>query len=368
MKVLFTLNSSNFGGMEKTVLDLVKGLPGVEKFVVCPEGDYFKQFKEFAHVYKFRPVKKLDLEYIKFLREVISKNQIEIIHANEPKVVFNSLLAAVGTSVKIKISHTHTPISMWQVSFLAKILNIFLNSFIVNLLSTYEIALTQTIKERKIKEGILPYKLKIIPNALDSLFIEEVDNYKPLEVDQKFIKSIFDKTNFNILFLSRLTKEKNQILLINTLFEFLKKYPKTILILAGKGSDYEILKKKVRDLNLVANVKFLTEVSERDKLNLYLNCDLFVFPSLAEGFGITLLEAMYSCYPVISSNLPVLKEVTKGKIMFFKSNNHKSLFSKLEEAQKATGNSAKLKENKKFILENYTINKYINNYLEVYHK
>ena len=71
MKILYTLNSSNFGGMEKTVLDLVKGLPGYVKFVVCPEGDYFNELKEYSNIYKFRPVKKLDLEYIKFLRKII---------------------------------------------------------------------------------------------------------------------------------------------------------------------------------------------------------------------------------------------------------------------------------------------------------
>jgi glycosyltransferase involved in cell wall biosynthesis len=366
MKILFTLNSSNFGGMEKTVLDLVKGLPGYVKFVVCPEGDYFNEFKEFSKVFKHRSIKKFDLAYIKFLRKIIIENNITVVHANEPKVVFNTLLACLFTPVKVKITHTHTPISMWRVPAISKFLNIILNSLIVNLFSTCEVALTSSIKSQKIKEGILPSKLKIIGNALDSKFIHEVDNYKSDKLDKMFISKTFSFEKFSFLFLSRFTKEKNQILLITAFYEFNKKFPQTELILAGKGEDLEILKKKVRDLNLVSQVKFVTEVGAREKLNLYLNCDCFVFPSLAEGFGITLIEAMYSCYPVISSNLTVLKEVSKNKLLYFKSNNAKSLYSKMCEAYNLNREDVRLAENKKLVLENYKIETYIENYLELY--
>lgn len=366
MKILYTLNSSNFGGMEKTVLDLVKGLPGYVKFVVCPEGDLFNDFKEFSTIYKFRPVKKFDFEYIKFLRKIIIDNDIKVVHANEPKIVFNTLLACLFTNVRIKISHTHTPISMWQVSLPNKILNILFNSLIVNLLSSFEIALTDSIKQQKVKEGILPFKLRIIPNSLDPVFIKEIDNYTENKEDKIFISKNFDKEKYTFLYLSRFTKEKNQIVLINSFFEFLKKYPKTQLILAGKGDDLDILKRRIRDLNLVEHVKIISNVSERNKICLFKNCDCFIFPSLAEGFGITLLEAMYSCYPVISSNLPVLKEVSKNKIMYFKSNNSKSLISKMVEAYSLKSSTSKLSENKDFISENYTIEKYINNYMNVY--
>jgi glycosyltransferase involved in cell wall biosynthesis len=366
MKILYTLNSSNYGGMEKTVLDLVKGLPGYVKYVVCPEGDYFKEFQEFSKVYKFRPVKKFDLEYIKFLRKIIFENDIKVVHSNEPKIVFNTLLACLFTNVEIRISHTHTPISMWQVPLISKLLNILFNSLIVNFLSTYEIALTESIKLQKIKEGILPFKLKVIPNSLDPVFIEQIDNYTENKEDKIFISRNFNKEKFSFLYLSRFSKEKNQILLINSFYEFVKKYPDSQLVLAGKGEGLDLIKRRIRDLNLGESVNVITEVSERNKICLYQNCDCFVFPSLAEGFGITLLEAMYSCYPVISSNLNVLKEVSNNKVMYFKSNNSKSLLSKMKEAFNLNKSKSKLKENKDFILEKYTIEKYINNYLNIY--
>jgi glycosyltransferase involved in cell wall biosynthesis len=352
--------------MEKTVLDLVKGLPGYVKYIVCPEGDLINDFKEYANVNKFRTVKKFDLEYIFFLRKIIFENNIKVVHCNEPKIVFNTLIATLFTPVKVKISHTHTPISMWQISILNKLINIILNSLIINLLSTYEVALTKSIREQKIKEGILPFKLKIIPNSLDSIFMDMVDNYHQTKEDKVFVNKVFNKNRFSFLFLSRFTKEKNQLFLVEAFYEYLKKNPNSELILAGKGEDYTLIKNRIRDLNLVNHVKIINEVDERDKLNLYLNCDCFIFPSLAEGFGITLLEAMYSCYPVISSNLTVLREVTKSKLLYFKSNTLKSVLSKMDEAKNMKKDQESISDYKKFIKENYTIEKYINNYLEIY--
>ena len=68
MKILFTLNSSNFGGMEKTVLDLVQGLGfEFEKYVICPDGDMIPEFKTFSKVILRSKIKTFDLAYIKFL-------------------------------------------------------------------------------------------------------------------------------------------------------------------------------------------------------------------------------------------------------------------------------------------------------------
>jgi glycosyltransferase involved in cell wall biosynthesis len=365
MKILFTLNSSNYGGMEKTVLDLIQGLGfEFEKFVVCPDGDLVKDFKVFSKVSTHNKIKSFDLNYLRFLISFIKENNIEIIHANEPRIVFHSMLAGFISGVRIRISHTHTPISMWQIPLYKKILNILLNSLIVNLLSTKEIALTPSIRKQKIKELTLPGKLVIIPNCLDSNFISQIDSYK------KPKKTILSKYKLDgkyiFLYLSRLTKEKNQKLLIEAFYNFSKNNDSSVLILAGKGPDYEFLKKRISAINMEKRIFILNEVSETDKIDLYMTSNCFVFPSLAEGFGITLLEAMYSCYPVISSNLEVLKEVSGNKVMFFKNNNQKSLASKLKEVIKLKDSSNKLIENKKFVLTNYTTERYIENYESLY--
>jgi len=365
MKILFTLNSSNYGGMEKTVLELVQGLSfEFEKFVICPDGDLVSDLKVFSKVSIHNKVKSFDLSYLRFLISFIKENNIEIIHANEPRIVFHSMLAGFISGVRVRVSHTHTPISMWQIPWYKKLLNILLNSLTINLLSTKEVALTPSISKQKMKELILPNKIVIIPNCLDSNFISQIDFYK------KPKKTILSKYKLDgkyiFLYLSRLTKEKNQKLLIESFYNFSKNNDSSVLVLAGKGPDYEVLKKRISAINMEKRILILNEINETDKIDLYMASNCFVFPSLAEGFGITLLEAMYSCYPVISSNLEVLKEVSGNKVMFFKNNNQKSLTSKLKDVVKLKESSSKLLENKKFVLTNYTAGRYIENYESLY--
>ena len=167
--------------------------------------------------------------------------------------------------------------------------------------------------------------------------------------------------------MSRFTREKNQNLLIEAFANFTKTNTEAVLLLAGKGEDLPKLKKKISALNLENRVFILTDISETDKIDLYMNANCFVFPSLAEGFGITLLEAMYSCYPVISSNLEVLREVSGNRVLFFKNNNLKSLSSKIKDAYKLSEDfKNKIKENKSFIKNNYSLEKYIGNYERLY--
>ena len=240
-----------------------------------------------------------------------------------------------------------------------------MNTIVVNLFSTYEIALTNSIKKQKIKELILPFKLKVIPNCLDNTFIKLIDDYRPKE--KTVISKLKLGNKYLFLYLSRFNREKNQNLLIEAFANFTKTNTEAVLLLAGKGEDLPKLKKKISALNLENRVFILTDISETDKIDLYMNANCFVFPSLAEGFGITLLEAMYSCYPVISSNLEVLREVSGNRVLFFKNNNLKSLSSKIKDAYKLSEDfKNKIKENKSFIKNNYSLEKYIGNYERLY--
>ena len=71
----------------------------------------------------------------------------------------------------------------------------------------------------------------------------------------------------------------------------------------------DILKKTVKELNLNNEIKFLGKIPENDLDKIYLNSDIYVFPSLVEGFGSPLLEAMNYGLPIISSNKTVMPEV-----------------------------------------------------------
>jgi len=367
-RILFTLNSSDFGGMEKTVLDLLRFLPEkFEKFVVCPKGDLYTEFEKYSKVKNYRKINKIDFSYISFLLKYIKKNQIEIIHANEPKVVFNSLIAGYLARVPVRISHTHTPISDWRIGFFSKLINIFFNSIVVNLLSTKEISLTESIKQKKVNEFIFPDKLYTIPNSIDPDFVLKID--EEFQKNKNLPNSNIGK--FTFLCLSRLSKEKNQEILIRAFSKFNQGILNSKLIIAGKGPEISYLKNLSKELKTDKSITFIEDVPEKDKIILFSSCNCFVFPTLAEGFGITLLEAMYSVYPVISSNLPVLKEVADDNVVFFESGSEKDLLKKMAQIYKerlSSKNVERLIKNKKFVLDNYSVKKYVDSYVKLYNK
>jgi glycosyltransferase involved in cell wall biosynthesis len=93
--------------------------------------------------------------------------------------------------------------------------------------------------------------------------------------------------------------------------EFLLKAMKTIaeadptvtLLLVGDGVEREKLEGLVRNLGLEERVRFIGRVDNEDVSRYLSASDLFILPSLAEGFGIALLEAMASGLPIVATNV-----------------------------------------------------------------
>ena len=82
-----------------------------------------------------------------------------------------------------------------------------------------------------------------------------------------------------------------------------------IVIAGNKGNAYEDVKAAIRDCKLEKKVFSLGYVQDRDLKYLYKGARVFVFPSLIEGFGLPILEAMGHGIPVIASDIPVISEV-----------------------------------------------------------
>jgi alpha-1,3-rhamnosyl/mannosyltransferase len=82
------------------------------------------------------------------------------------------------------------------------------------------------------------------------------------------------------------------------------------LVLAGREDPrYPEVRRRVKELGLEESVRFLGDVAEADLPALYTSATVFVFPSLYEGFGLPVLEAMACGAPVVCSNTSSLPEV-----------------------------------------------------------
>ncbi|MBI1879626.1 MAG: glycosyltransferase family 4 protein [Chloroflexi bacterium] len=106
---------------------------------------------------------------------------------------------------------------------------------------------------------------------------------------------------------------KNLSRLLDAFCPLLADWPDLKLVLVGKkGWLYESFFQKLHALGLDGCVIFPGYVDEADLPSFYQLAELFVFPSLYEGFGLGPLEAMACGVPVISSNSSSLPEVIGG--------------------------------------------------------
>ncbi len=112
-----------------------------------------------------------------------------------------------------------------------------------------------------------------------------------------------------LLAVSTIQPRKNYAMLIRAFRPVAARHPHHLVIAGGKGWLYEETLAEVERQGLQGRVHFIGFVADADLPALYSAASLFVFPSLYEGFGLPLLEAMACGAPVVSSNASSLPEV-----------------------------------------------------------
>jgi glycosyltransferase involved in cell wall biosynthesis len=85
--------------------------------------------------------------------------------------------------------------------------------------------------------------------------------------------------------------------------------PHCLVICGGKGWQFDEVFATVENLGLASRVVFTGFVPDEDLLHLYAACDAFAYPSLYEGFGLPVVEAMAAGAPVLTSDNSSLREV-----------------------------------------------------------
>lgn len=165
-------------------------------------------------------------------------------------------------------------------------------------------------------------KIKVIYEGVERTNIE----YRISNIEKKPTSYQLPATSY-LLFIGRLEQRKNIVRMIEA-FEILKeKYniPHT-LVLAGKpGYGYERIKQKVARSTQKDAIQEVGYVLEEEKWELLKNADVFLFPSLYEGFGIPILEAQSVGVPVVTSNVSSLPEVGGEGAVYVDPNDMKSI-------------------------------------------
>jgi glycosyltransferase involved in cell wall biosynthesis len=113
---------------------------------------------------------------------------------------------------------------------------------------------------------------------------------------------------------------KNHIGLIRAFAELVRGYPQLAhkLVLVGKPTWFTAkVEEAARESGVAERIRFLGFVADAELLQLYNACDVFVFPSFYEGFGLPALEAMACGRAVVCSDASALPEVVDGAAILF---------------------------------------------------
>ncbi len=148
------------------------------------------------------------------------------------------------------------------------------------------------------KYGISRDKIELIPPFADREKFHRLPN--------------IEKIKNGILFVGRLDNRKGISFLVKSMPLVIRENPDAKLFIVGEGQLLNSLRAFVMENNLGKNIKFLGFVQDEELLMLYNQVDIVVVPSVFEGFGITVIEAMSCGAPVIGTNVEGIKGIIKG--------------------------------------------------------
>ena len=166
-------------------------------------------------------------------------------------------------------------------------------------------------------------KIKVIYQSCEDVF------YKKLTGDEiKKVKSNYKLPENYLLYVGTIEERKNLLTIIRAL-SIMKNIP---LVVIGKKKSYF---KKVQDFivanNLDKRILFLENVSDEDLPAIYRSAEMFIYPSLFEGFGIPIIEALTCKTPVITTKGGCFSEAGGTHSIYIDPMNHEQL---AEEIQK----------------------------------
>lgn len=167
------------------------------------------------------------------------------------------------------------------------------------------------------KKDIIEF-FNVDPNKI-SVIYEGVDHNrfpfkKPEAGLREYLNNAYHIKRDYILFVGTLEPRKNLIRLLEAWYKLVNKKPSIaqnyqLVLAGGAGWLYDAIYEEVKNRNLESSVLFPGYFPSKDLPKLYAGAAFFIFPSLYEGFGLPVLEAMASGLPVITSNVSALPEI-----------------------------------------------------------
>lgn len=302
MKILYFVDNLECGGIQSFLYNYISNMDLVTNEVsllVLDDGQQYEledKFKKLGIIfYKLKDIWiRTPFDYIKYEKAVdqFFKNHhaFDIIHLHASSKNYYILKCAKKYNIPVRIAHshntgfqTHNKIKIFVGNSMKKNLN----KNATHYLACSELAGNWLFGNSK--------DVRIIRNAVD------LDQYKfDMKKRLEFRKQLGIGDELAVCNVGRLEKQKNHEFLLEIFYEVLEIEPSAKLFLIGTGSLKNELTKKVELMKLEKNVVFLG--FRKDVADLLQAMDIFLMPSLHEGFPVTAVEAQAEGLPCIFSS------------------------------------------------------------------
>ena len=301
IRILHIVTNMSYGGLENLLMNYYRNIDREKiQFDFLTHVDIHQDFEEEieslgGRIYRLPRLNPFSLNYRRelsnFFREHI---EYRIVHCHRDCMSGIPLKAAKQAGVPVRIAHSHT--------------------------------------KDQVKDSKLPLKLlykKIIPQYATVLFAcsKAAGDWMFSGRDYCIMRNAVDAEQFRINqekkmsvelsldgcfvvgHVGQFRVEKNHLFLLDVFYELQKKVPMSRLVLVGQGVQFQAIQKKIQEYRIEEKVIMLGARSDIPELLQAM--DVFVLPSLYEGFPVSVIEAQAAGLPcVISDKVPLECKIT----------------------------------------------------------
>ena len=287
MRILHLLNTGSFSGAENVacqIINMIKDEPGIEMFYCSREGSIREHLK--TEEISFIPIADMTPRII---RNVLKEYKIDVVHAHDMRAGF---VAACACGQLPLISHIHnnavdsrtiTPKTLAYFFAACKARHIFWVS-------------TEAM-EGFVFRNLFKKKSEVLRNILD-----------PARLHARVAEDA-NEYAFDVVYLGRMSDEKNPKRLVNVFAEVVKQMPNAKLAMIGDGILFEEVKELAESLQVSNNIQFFG--FQKNPYKIVQSAKVMLMTSRWEGLPMCALEAMELGIPVVSTPTDGLKALIK---------------------------------------------------------
>ncbi|MFH1478574.1 MAG: glycosyltransferase family 4 protein [Candidatus Omnitrophota bacterium] len=313
-KILYIIGSSEIGGAESALCFLATALKerDYKIYIICHgDGIMKRKFEACSEkVFSIDQDRIFNLKSLFLIMKVIREIKPDIIHTHMFVTDFIAGISARLSGIKKLFTTIHgyyfAPLDYKGIKrFKKKILSYFYRS--IYMLFDKVIVVSVAVKEDLIsRKGI-----KVLSDKIYTVY--HIEDFKYPIFSESNIRERFGlKEDIKIVsVVSNFYHIKGYIYLLRAIKELLDEIDNVVFIFKGHGEQKKYIKKEVERLDIQEKLLFLdVDFEVKDLLK---GSDLFVLPSLSEGFPLTLIEAMWCETPIVATNVGGVREILTDK-------------------------------------------------------